>query len=394
MHLHFNRKVCVAHKKMEPKQPAINPKSKLPMFFNTGRNAKLLALEEKLQSTQAQYQQEIMGLQAEIAELMQKYDDTSSVGKTNSQLQLIQLQGATMLEAIRASLANESDSLDREREAIVRLDAIVSDARTAIAGLQGRSGKLGEQAKVMLDAATVLDSSTSDIRHLTSSIQEISDQTNLLALNAAIEAARAGDAGRGFAVVAEEVRNLAKNAHDTSQQIDQLITEMVTQSEHIRSSSEENRVCAQDVATSAMSINTTVDQVLDCSAMMRKVVHTAATNGFLNTVKLDHAVWKANIYQVIASGELDKTVNKHTECRLGKWYFDGRGAELYQKHASFKDLDAPHKLVHEAGAAALKLCQKNDKTAALTELKKMEEASQQVVKLLDKLAAEIFSNKH
>ncbi|AZV56351.1 methyl-accepting chemotaxis protein [Clostridium sp. AWRP] len=69
----------------------------------------------------------------------------------------------------------------------------------------------------------------SKINEITGLINSISEQTNLLALNAAIEAARAGEAGKGFSVVADEIRQLAEQSSDSSNNISKLIADIYSQ---------------------------------------------------------------------------------------------------------------------------------------------------------------------
>ncbi|MCV2884967.1 CZB domain-containing protein [Aestuariibacter sp. AA17] len=103
-------------------------------------------------------------------------------------------------------------------------------------------------------------------------------------------------------------------------------------------------------------------------------------------MKLDHVVWKGDVYAVIAglSDKSPSTFADHTMCRLGKWY-QSKGKEQYGNQHAFKQLDKPHATVHKMGLEAMQAAQANQFDKAQTALEAMETASQEVMRLLDEL---------
>ena len=114
-----------------------------------------------------------------------------------------------MMESVAAG-AEELNASVREISA-----AMAKSKETALTAVD-RVEAADQQAQRLSQAAESMSS-------IVQLIGDITGQINLLALNATIESARAGEAGRGFAVVAAEVKNLANQAKQATDKIDQEI---------------------------------------------------------------------------------------------------------------------------------------------------------------------------
>lgn len=131
-------------------------------------------------------------------------------------------QSMSVASATEQSSANVQTAAAAAEELSVTVKSINQEISEASLRAQDASTEAGKTNS----AVESLQESVEQIGDVVSLIQDIAEQTNLLALNATIEAARAGDAGKGFAVVANEVKNLAAQTSQATEEISSQIEQM------------------------------------------------------------------------------------------------------------------------------------------------------------------------
>jgi len=121
--------------------------------------------------------------------------------------------------AVAATMEEASTNINMVATATEEMTATINEIAKNSENARSISAKAVDQSKNVSGKMDELGASADDIGKVTEVINEISEQTNLLALNATIEAARAGEAGKGFAVVAGEIKELAKQTAEATQEI-------------------------------------------------------------------------------------------------------------------------------------------------------------------------------
>lgn len=167
----------------------------------------------------------------------------------------------TTIDYISTNIANLTQSVQTLSEYNDAVDKIMQE-------LTGINEKNGESIENVRQQTELTNSSAQQIRKAAEIIAGISNQTNLLALNASIEAARAGEHGSGFAVVAEEIRVLADQSKESTEQINNVVNELLSNSEVSVATTQE---VSEAFAVQSEKVNETVSIFKSLHAEIKKV---------------------------------------------------------------------------------------------------------------------------
>ncbi|MEM9003681.1 MAG: methyl-accepting chemotaxis protein [Cyanobacteria bacterium P01_F01_bin.86] len=183
---------------------------------------------------------------------------------------LVQIQ--MMAEAMRevATSAEYADAAVQEANQTAR-EGDEAMNRT-VEGIQAIRVTVAETAKKVKH----LGESSQKISTVVDLIGTFAAQTNMLALNASIEASRAGEEGRGFAVVAGEVRALAQQSAEATEEIRKLVTSIQSETNEVVTAMEAG---TEQVVAGTQLVDETrqsLNKITAASATISQLVETIA----------------------------------------------------------------------------------------------------------------------
>ncbi|HEY4545699.1 MAG TPA: PAS domain-containing methyl-accepting chemotaxis protein [Pedomonas sp.] len=139
----------------------------------------------------------------------------SNFGEIDGAIDLSAQNATTAVEAAKQTASSVEEIAVSAEQFAASIDEI---SRSMFHSLSATESAV-EQTTAVEQSTKALSGAAQEMNGIAIMIRKVANQINLLALNAAIEAAHAGEAGKGFAVVAQEVKALATQASQATEQI-------------------------------------------------------------------------------------------------------------------------------------------------------------------------------
>jgi len=220
----------------------------------------------------------------EIAKVIEEIAEGASDQANNTQ------EGALNIDQLSKLMGKNQQELQDINHAADEIEGLKNEGLKIVGKLVSKTKESNDASNTIYDIITNTNKSAEKIENASEMIKSIAEQTNLLALNAAIEAARAGEAGNGFAVVAEEIRKLAEESNRFTEEIVQIIQDLLQKTSYAVSTMENIKAVIKSQAESVEMTNERFEGIANSIEKMGNLIVLINESGIEMQSKRDEII--------------------------------------------------------------------------------------------------------
>jgi methyl-accepting chemotaxis protein len=151
---------------------------------------------------------------------------TSQLAASASESAAAVSETTTTVEEVRQTAELASQKAKNVSDTAQKAAQISLNGRKSVEDAGAAMNRIRQQMDAIATSMGRLSEQSQTIGLIIATVEDLAAQSNLLAVNAAIEAAKAGEHGKGFGVVAQEVRSLADQSRQATNQVRTILSDI------------------------------------------------------------------------------------------------------------------------------------------------------------------------
>jgi PAS domain S-box-containing protein len=234
---------------------------------------------------------EIQTMVAVLAEATSDILEASSqVAAGSTETATAVAQTTATVEEVKQTAIIAADKARNVSDTAQRTAEISQYGRKSVGEVMESMGHIQAQMESVAQSIVRLSEQSQTIGEIIATVNDLAEQSNLLAVNAAIEAAKAGEHGKGFAVVAQEVKSLAGQSKQATNQVRAILGDIQKATNAAAMATEQGNRAVESGVRLSGEVSESISKLADSIAEAAQAATQIAVSAQQQLVGMDQAV--------------------------------------------------------------------------------------------------------